>query len=834
MNSLMQRLTKLTVVGITFLLLSVVTYAQSVTEVVLLIDQHWSVQRAITNTGNHIIQQADPLIGIAEDTTLTSQNKYRVDFTPNAGITGTTEIVIQYWQGTNPTLPVIETIRFTIVSTYVDAQDDHAAILMNTSAQGISVLDNDNILPATDTTLTISHISSVQNGTAEISGDEILFTPDPDFKGLAYVHYVACNSEGTCDKAQVSINVQPPYISDTGTIHLSTRTNKKVNVYLPSPGFDSGNEPEHGVLEPIPGDAWTYVPDNGFAGVDTFTMFKGADTSRTVIVTVHFKTSDNTFAINDIIYLHRNATVDFNVFDNDLSGSSYNINSYSVPDSGTLEFLGNGVFNYTPPPDYSGVAEFEYTSCFLTKCETARVLLYVGDMVPRNEETYQLRTLTNTPLVINYAIPLDGFLFNLQAAPVNGDLDIYEGVQTVSLECQEVTGKNLVIYTPDVDFTGTDEFEIHYCLTQSGDCALVKIDVEVIDLGLNMPCLCADGCVWPGDANSDGYVSINDLLTLGWQFGNTGDARDYPDNTMWFAQDADDWEAMQPLTGMNAKYTDSNGDGVINENDVSSIEEHYLMRHTLIPEVVDIKADYQFELIPRFTELDSGDLAVIDIAIGTSTNPVIDMHGVAFSLNLPPELIDSSSLEIHFDENSWLGYDSPTEQLDIKPWDGRIDAGMTRLNGVSASGHGIIGTMTAIIEEDIAGFKPKNGRIPLKVELSGGLMFNGSGFPLEMPNSSATIYLNLNTQDNDTDLDKQLIVFPNPSSDIVQVHLNGKRSMQSIDMFNLSGQMVRRWDNPDDKHFSFDVAGIGQGIYVMRVVTDDGVVNRKIEIINSN
>ena len=59
-------------------------------------------------------------------------------------------------------------------------------------------------------------------------------------------------------------------------------------------------------------------------------------------------------------------------------------------------------------------------------------------------------------------------------------------------------------------------------------------------------------------------------------------------------------------------YADSDGNGVVEASDIQSIVDHYLWRHTLVPQITGLKADYVFELIPQTTELDSGDLAVID------------------------------------------------------------------------------------------------------------------------------------------------------------------------------------------------------------------------------
>ena len=74
--------------------------------------------------------------------------------------------------------------------------------------------------------------------------------------------------------------------------------------------------------------------------------------------------------------------------------------------------------------------------------------------------------------------------------------------------------------------------------------------------------------VWPGDTNNDGIVSLSDVLTMGAFWGEEGPARDN-DGSGWEPQEATLWEDEPAAT-----WADANGDGVIDEDDLSVIMQH--------------------------------------------------------------------------------------------------------------------------------------------------------------------------------------------------------------------------------------------------------------------
>ena len=79
-------------------------------------------------------------------------------------------------------------------------------------------------------------------------------------------------------------------------------------------------------------------------------------------------------------------------------------------------------------------------------------------------------------------------------------------------------------------------------------------------------------CVWPGDANSDKKVTTADVLNIGLAYFATGTGRAGASNN-WVPQRSADWGTA--IKGVDYKYVDCNGDGVINISDLAAIGLNY-------------------------------------------------------------------------------------------------------------------------------------------------------------------------------------------------------------------------------------------------------------------
>lgn len=87
---------------------------------------------------------------------------------------------------------------------------------------------------------------------------------------------------------------------------------------------------------------------------------------------------------------------------------------------------------------------------------------------------------------------------------------------------------------------------------------------------------------------------------------------------------------------------------------------------------------------------------------------------------------------------------------------------------------------------------------------------------------------NLNT------LEKEFLVFPNPTSEAINVQLNLTKQAQTatVRMFDLSGKMINQWryDNVQKERLQYNVNNLSSGTYFLQVVTEAGAGTKKFTV----
>ncbi len=751
-------------------------------------------------------------------------NTLKVMFTPVPGAIGTTDYIVTYYTYSSPIHPVTKWYRFNVSNEVVVTNQDQYVIDLGGIDVPLDVLHNDS---ATAGSFYLSSVSVVNAGVASINatGDSILYTPDADFTGDTWIQYIACDSAGNCSQGTAHVLVRDPNLQDQLTFQKYLLNQEKLEVITPFEGFQVEVGPANGVLDSIGPATWVYTPDDGFTGSDTFKVGLAGLVTREYYITVYEK-AINVQARDDKYYVRPALSVTLNVLDNDLL--DFELTSHTNPGKGTLLNSGNGSFTYSPFPGYRGVDKFTYTSCFedTVYCETATVFIHVTDLEPENVFTYQLQTSKDLPLTIDYPIAYSDFSYIITEDPQHGALVNYVEYNIIELPCESIEAFNMLVYEPEAGYTGSDHFEYYYCIQPSNLCYLVKVDMNVIEAPEEESCACIRDCVWPGDADLDGRVDMSDLLTIGYRLGETGPVRSYNNPETWFGQHADNWNFSG--NNLGTQYLDANGDGAIMANDVDLIDEHYYRAHDVVVKDVQQKLPYQFSLIPVQFSLDSGDVVILDVAFGNASVPVLDMKGAKFSVNIPPPMMDSSSVEVHFHQDSWLSEGSANISLGKIPWDGRIDAGFAKANGNGASGFGVIATIVFIIEEDVEGFKEDDGLIHIPISLHAGTAMGSDGTLYDVEGDEVILTYDRGNASKDK---YNLIVYPNPALDFVDIHLNGKTAIESVSLVDPQGRVIRNYDDINQKHHQIDISALPAGLYYMQVNHTHGVMTQLLYVI---
>jgi len=145
--------------------------------------------------------------------------------------------------------------------------------------------------------LVIQSIEQPENGTVTHDGTSLTYTPDPGTNGVDVFTYVVADGQGGTDEATVfvavaPVNNAPDAQNDSDSIEQDAALTLSVLENDSDPDDDplfieSVTEPANGTVV-NEGQQITYVPDEGFAGTDSFeyTVTDGSGLTDTAIVTV--------------------------------------------------------------------------------------------------------------------------------------------------------------------------------------------------------------------------------------------------------------------------------------------------------------------------------------------------------------------------------------------------------------------------------------------------------------------------------------------------------------------------------------------------------------------
>jgi len=755
---------------------------------------------------------------------------YQVAYVPDAGFVGVDTFSLEFQYVSAWPYLSYQGYRVSVRPTVLVAKGDHA-ISNGGAAVSIPVLDNDSS-PAGG--LSITEIPLAVNGSASIvGGNQILFTPKPGYIGTAHLNYVVCDGQNHCTTAQVNIGVNSGAAPANDTLDIATTKNTSLSIPLIYNGYAVHQAPTYGSVLLPDARSFRYSPNPNFSGKDQFVLSKnvnGTNVYKLVKVNVVSTQGQNRMAMDDEVFTPKGQPITFNVRSNDIG--SLTVKSWTAPATSVGTLNGTtpaGKVTFTPNPSFSGVATFSYKigNNFVPDLEIATVNVVVGNLPPA-QAVYNISTPKETPFVVNHRIPFNGFQFTLTTAPGHGTCTIYPGYTTQTFNGQSVSGYNLVVYTPEAGFTGSDEFKLNYCIPANGQCQSVTLRMEVVNVTSAPGPYCVTDCVWAGDANHDGIVNNKDLLPLGYFMGFQGGSRNQAAQE-WYGQSASNWN--NPFTGdpTDLKFVDSDGDGLITSADTGSIHYFYGQTHQIAPKVPATSKGLPFKL-KMLTPPNPGigDLVQIEVSLGSSAKPVTNLYGFTFEMSLSPEIVDSA-LQMTYYDNSWLNLNSPSLWMSKTPAERRLETAFTRTNGISITGQGTVGRADFVIADIVWGGKTK---LPTTVRLAvdGPTLLWGDGstsvaerFELDIPLRLGDAPAALREQD--------LFVYPSPAKDRLQIHLNGTDVMQSISLYDALGRLVQQCDAPQPEHHVLDVSALPAGMYVVQVRTVTGVVVKKIEVL---
>jgi hypothetical protein len=317
--------------------------------------------------------------------------------------------------------------------------------------------------------------------------------------------------------------------------------------------------------------------------------------------------------------------------------------------------------------------------------------------------------------------------------------------------------------------------------------------------------------VWPGDTNQDGIANHFDLLNIGVGYGASGPRRTQQ-GTSWMALNATRWAESFP-SGVNYKHADTDGSGFINDEDVNAIEQHYGLTtgsgdidapSTDPDEVTATEGDPSiFVDLPENGTFPVGSAFSVPIILGSEDRSVESVYGIAFTVNYDPSVIDANQLSITI-PHSWMGDNLLTIYKEY-PQEGKVEIAISRTDGESVTGYGVVALMTGIIV-DLVGLRT----VEVTVSKVRAINAEYTRIPIYPDSRSTTV-----TTTTQAITPEVVTVFPNPTDGRLRWSVPTS-IITSIDILNIQGQVVRSLDTTQN---GADISDLGEGIYLVRFGT---------------
>jgi len=392
---------------------------------------------------------------------------------PNSNAFGVTTISVTVSDGE---FYVTETFQLTVnaVQDPPVAADDFAAINSGKSVY-IHVLENDYDLDGDTITVVEGSVSTPEYGTAVLQEDgSILYTSDNDYVGFVTFTYTISDGHENEDTATVTVacnnnehtpiisNIPTKMIAEDGTlgpiifIVYDPVDLDKVEITVTS-SDESLFASENIVITKMGEDNCTYTitanPKKDAYGTAVITLTatdsRGSSYSSNFTVIV-YPVNDAPVAVADNITTPEDEAVTFNVIANDTDAENDLITLLEIgkPENGTLTYLGEDKFSYTPNKDWHGTESIQYTisdSHAAKATGTLTITVTPVNDAPVAQDDYYYNVKFDEPIVLSNVLAND--------YDVDGD-----SFSIVSVESDASFEGDKITIPADPGYTGSKTF----------------------------------------------------------------------------------------------------------------------------------------------------------------------------------------------------------------------------------------------------------------------------------------------------------------------------------------------------------------------------------------
>ncbi len=425
-----------------------------------------SLEFSATGLPPGLVMDPDGNITGTIDSSASQAGNYSVTVTADDGNGGTTTALFN-WTVTNPA-PV--------------AGDDNFNTDEDTAISGI-VTANDSD-PDGDS-VTFEQLTFPLFGDVVFNGDgSFTYTPDDDFNGTDSFDYDIVDADGTRTTATVTINVAP--VNDTPNVdsnipNQSSQDSDGIILDI-APNFSdvegdtltfSATGLPPGLSMDTTGSITGTIDSSASAG-GTYTVTVTADDGNDQVNTTFEWTVTNPApdAVNDSFNTDEDTAVsgDASANDSDPDGDTITFTKLTDPANGSVNFLSDGTFTYTPDTNFSGIDSFGYEVIDADgSSTTATITIIVGDVndppavtTPIPDQSSLDSELVSVDVSGNFGdVENDTLTFSATGLPPGLGIDPDTGVIFGTIDSSASAGGpySVTVFANDGNATGSDTFE---------------------------------------------------------------------------------------------------------------------------------------------------------------------------------------------------------------------------------------------------------------------------------------------------------------------------------------------------------------------------------------
>ncbi len=424
---------------------------------------------------------------------------------------------------------------------------------------------------------------------------------------------------------------------------------------------------------------------------------------------------------------------------------------------------------------------------------------------------YKVRVVSSNPFYISTDNGADISIYNSIPNIVFSGTTVCSGSSGATLTASGATSYTwntgshasyVTVYTPTTNIT--------YTLSGANDCG---ISTETVNLTIDNTCQ----NVWPGDVDKDGYVDNLDILELGLHFNQSGFPRSIISNN-WQPYYCYNW----PLTlsnGKNLNHSDCNGDGIINYDDTIAINNNYYPSY----QPINLVQNPQLTIIPDQDSVKKGEWGTASIYIGSQSNPINSLHGLAFSVSFTNYLIETDSIYIDY---LYSFLDTANQNLTYKKqkfsW-GKLTTASTHTNNIDVDGYGQIATIHYKIRSNLS------YNYTLYLELHGAFKMSSSGNKTQLTCGSSSISAMGAIVGINEIFMANLYIYPNPVNSLLTI--NSNNIMQQIELADLTSRVLFV-QSCSNKTQILNLENFSDGVYFITITFENGTKASKKVIVN--